>query len=376
MSKPRKFLLSFGALYVVLLATSTRFRPPEFRPWEILRLPSYVGFYANRRVELEAYGDLAFKSAVPSLRRPRRVVFTTDRWGFRNTTNMPRPRIVVIGDSFAAGSGVSDEQTLAARLAERSGTTVYDYAMEPPGVAALFLREARFREHPPERVVYAPVERNLKACPLELDSEPKTERPPSQPPSELPPASLSLRYAEALTRHVAKWTTDANRDNGLQHFMRDCYNEGRYQLLGDANGVTVTRVDDERALIPTVRQLRLHESLAQRGVEPFVAMLVELKALLARRGSKLVFCPIPEVGTVYPEIFPPAEQATIASPAMLDVALERARSSGIDTVDLKPAFTANKVPYLYLRDDSHWTPRAIDLAASAIAAHLAGVPSP
>src|SRR5262247_2421093 len=57
-----------------------------------------------------ASGDLAALSNRPALREFRREVFTTDAHGFRN------PDIVVFGDSFAAGSGVSDDETLSAQL--------------------------------------------------------------------------------------------------------------------------------------------------------------------------------------------------------------------------------------------------------------------
>jgi SGNH hydrolase-like domain, acetyltransferase AlgX len=52
------------------------------------------------------------------------ITFTYDRWGYRNTTEMERASIVLIGDSYVEGWYVSDEQTVASRLAHRLGQRV------------------------------------------------------------------------------------------------------------------------------------------------------------------------------------------------------------------------------------------------------------
>lgn len=53
----------------------------------------------------------------------------TDRRGFRNLTTEDQYDVVVLGDSFAEGSSVSDEQVWPVRLAEMSGLNVYNLGM-------------------------------------------------------------------------------------------------------------------------------------------------------------------------------------------------------------------------------------------------------
>ncbi|UCC30397.1 MAG: hypothetical protein JSU86_19625 [Phycisphaerales bacterium] len=53
----------------------------------------------------------------------------TDKRGFRNQTDLTEYDIVVLGDSFAEGSKVSDEHAWTVRLAEKSGLTVYNLGM-------------------------------------------------------------------------------------------------------------------------------------------------------------------------------------------------------------------------------------------------------
>jgi len=72
------------------------------------------------------YGDLALFTGVPTDRDPRQVRFLTDAYGFRNTPPVAAPvDLVLLGDSFAMGSGTTQDQTLAADLG-RSGLSVYN----------------------------------------------------------------------------------------------------------------------------------------------------------------------------------------------------------------------------------------------------------
>lgn len=69
------------------------------------------------------YSDIEDGSGLPrSLRRS--ITFTYDRSGYRNAVEMPQADIVLVGDSFAEGWYVSDEETTAAVLGRRLGLRV------------------------------------------------------------------------------------------------------------------------------------------------------------------------------------------------------------------------------------------------------------
>ncbi|RME37618.1 MAG: hypothetical protein D6788_09075, partial [Planctomycetota bacterium] len=53
----------------------------------------------------------------------------TDKRGYRNLTDLERYDVVVLGDSFCGGARVPDESLWPARLAERTGRTVYNLGM-------------------------------------------------------------------------------------------------------------------------------------------------------------------------------------------------------------------------------------------------------
>jgi hypothetical protein len=87
--------------------------------------------YENDR----SYGDLAALSNRHELREYHREVFTSDRLGYRNLDNFSQqnpPDAILVGTSFSVGCGVSDDETLAARLAARTDKRIYNGAGSPP----------------------------------------------------------------------------------------------------------------------------------------------------------------------------------------------------------------------------------------------------
>jgi hypothetical protein len=88
---------------------------------------------------------------------------------------------------------------------------------------------------------------------------------------------------------------------------------------------------------------------------------------------RFVFAPVPESGTIYPEIFLEVDRRRIASPSFFELLLARSRAGG---VDLRPMFRENAWPYLYQHDDTHWNGRAVAWTAGAISEQLRQRPKP
>lgn len=105
--------------------------PLCFQAWECLTRYQEPGaiFQANRRFESgRIHGNLSNMGNLPELREDRPQVFTTDSHGFRNGPAAgPRTvEAVVVGDSFVAGYGVSDEDTLPVQLSRKTHSTFYN----------------------------------------------------------------------------------------------------------------------------------------------------------------------------------------------------------------------------------------------------------
>ena len=60
---------------------------------------------------------------------PADLTLTTDRRGFRNRDDLDRYDMVTLGDSFAEGSRVSDEESWVERVEERLGVSIYNLGL-------------------------------------------------------------------------------------------------------------------------------------------------------------------------------------------------------------------------------------------------------
>jgi acetyltransferase AlgX (SGNH hydrolase-like protein) len=123
---------------VALVGVVLRFLPVDpltFRAWEALTRdrPPGMAFEPNRRYyNAQASGDLAALGNLPRLRQYRTEQFTTDALGFRNPPSILTEEVsaILAGDSFAVGSGVSDDETLSAQLTALTGCVVYNAGSE------------------------------------------------------------------------------------------------------------------------------------------------------------------------------------------------------------------------------------------------------
>jgi hypothetical protein len=347
-------------IWAALFVQSSFFESPEFRIWETIRDDETHRFAVNRQIAMEEVGDLGRLSWVRSLQVPRDVVFTTDRWGLRNPIEIEHPRVVVLGDSYVAGSSVTDRETVTVAMSRELREPIYNFAIQSVDVPALFLRDPRFAETPPEIVIWAPVARQIRPRPL---SFPAADEDSS---SSFERSLLSIRRAgEALETFEDR----LNRDNGLTHRARYLYNGLQHRWFGNPNLIDTP---EGPFLALGLEDQGLTVSAEERDVEAVIAMVQAFSAFLAKHGVHLIYCPLPESGTIYPEFFPEEARDALAVPSFLDRLIDGSRVQGVQVVDLRPVFRANKSPYLYQPDDSHWNPRGISLAAAALAEAVRG----
>jgi len=349
------FLKAFAALYVGLLFLSLRFEEPEFRPWERLHDETTYRFFTNQSITTTAIGDLGRETSIRALQIAKQLTFTTDEWGLRNTNAMLHPEIVVLGDSYLAGSGTTDADILTAKMSAMLGTSVYNFGVQSIDVPALFLRDPRFAEIPPDIVIWAPVARRIRPRPLSI---------PAQSDESLSLAQRLIATHREIGEELTLAKERLNRDNQLSFRARYFYNGLLYRFWGHENLIYPEGPEGSPALALDVEAQGLHVSPAERGVEEVVSMVRAFSLFLNEHGIRFVYCPIPESATIYPELFQDRERAV--SPSFLDILIFELREAGVVTVDLRPLFAAHKSPYLYYRDDSHWNPRAIELAAGVL----------
>src|SRR5580704_5572836 len=127
-------------LFFFLLDLVLRFVPLDpltFRAWEAMlrHYPNAVGPFipAKHYHRDDSYGGVAGIGNLPAFRHYHSVDFTTDIYGFHNPPALTsNPIGMVIGDSFAVGSELPEDQSLSAQLTRRFGGYFYNAGAPQP----------------------------------------------------------------------------------------------------------------------------------------------------------------------------------------------------------------------------------------------------
>jgi len=285
------------------------------------------------------HGDLVAIAGrdLPAIAQPRRIDFVTDRLGYRNAADYAGQRWVTVGDSFAVGSGNTQDEILAAQLSRRLGEGVYNasYPTDPEGYVRILERLAE-AEPGPWRAAVLLFEGNDFVCSGEAES---WLRPwYAYVPGEIRKLK-GYRLAFGLTR-------------GAQARVMAWFGAGQVSVI-------------EIAGRPAGLHL-LYDRRVRRTSGCDWSDLVPLYRQIAPRVAVLVF--VPYLTRLY------APDRDRLPNVALDFVHRLGRDSGIAVLDLTPAMVAaadRALPeLLYWRDDSHWNPAGIAAAAEAIAARL------
>jgi hypothetical protein len=118
-----------------------------------------------------------------------------------------------------------------------------------------------------------------------------------------------------------------------------------------------------------------------RGKNP-LPVIVEWKKRLASQGVDFLFVPVPDKTEIFPDKIAPGHAdlvGQVVNPYARKLLLDLARA-GVETVDLWQPLLADRklqpaaAEPLFQRQDTHWTPRGMTIAAAVIAARIKRYP--
>jgi len=130
---------------------------------------------------------------------------------------------------------------------------------------------------------------------------------------------------------------------------------------------------------PGLSYLLAREEIVQanRKTNDPVAAIVDFRDQLAARGIQLLVMPVPNKEGVYPDhVTSRAEGKRSIVAARTTELMDQLRGAGVEVIDLFTVFaearkheSGTEEP-LYLAQDTHWSPRGVDLAAKTVAERL------
>ncbi len=335
------------------------------------------------------------------------VTLTTDAQGFRNPDSHDRWDIVVVGDSFAEGSMVSDGEVWTEELGERLGRTVFNAAVSGASPREYLNNLAAFGlEHDPRLVIVSVYEGN--------------DFKPSRPPPPLTAADAPLAQPglwERVGAALSRYRSAAFEDSPLRARLKSW-------LIGTLGPVRADApVPDSPVLswmpvaVPSPagthyysfepkRLMRLYWEPERFERSPAWTTNAEIfrhiHALTTREGIPLVMVYVPSKPHVVmplvrdrvpPEALrafaaleeddlPPPEAFRDALFQRLDsqerVFLSFCRSEGIPCISLTAPLREHMAAgeAVYFTYDPHWTRLGHAVAAQVVAEELASLPLP
>ena len=298
-----------------------------FRPWEALLFKNTDGrpgsFYPNRSVQMHSKGDLCYNTEYEVTKYENWI---TDRLGFRNNTFIRKSNILLIGDSFIAGSSLPQDSTITNLLHQKSGAKVYNLA--PANFSDfIYLLNNRIIEKP-NLIIYSKVERSIPESITVSQKKYKS-------PSELDVFTDRVSRLYLFNYLSSKFT--GSHGSGMQGVI----NKKQFFL----NGKAQIYLDDQ--------------------VNTIVDIISQYKTYCDSLGIGFVYLPMPNKETVYYRNVPFEQQ-----PAFLYKLYDNLRNKNIKFVNILDKFNENiqqqPEKQLYHLDDTHWNGNGVNKVAEEV----------
>ncbi|MBN2136262.1 MAG: hypothetical protein JW720_00495 [Sedimentisphaerales bacterium] len=315
---------------------------------------------------------------------------TVDKRGFRNTTDLDRYDIVVLGDSFAEGSRVSNDDAWPVMLGQKTGLAVYNLGMSAGHPCTYFETLKRFgSELAPKTVICMLYEGND----FRSSNYEEKDTLPKQIEDYFRRSPVRNALKDALIRSFGSTPSGAPAGQGDSPATAD--------RTGPLSWLPVALPAGENAHYYTFKVKRLlehfvtmEEFLKEEGTKETFAALRRIKGYCSAKGIRLIIAYAPDkphlLMPLISETVPPEQvRAFMAlkegdlpgADKLYEALLQRievqesavrdfCRDESIEFISLtEPLRKATaEAAQTYFTYDQHWTPPGHNLVADALAA--------
>lgn len=309
-----------------------------YRPYEAITFYKsipYLGyFYPNSLIDMNSVGDLCHHTdhAVQ-----KREYWKTDSLGFRNYELVGQPDIVFIGDSFFAGTGMTQSNTIDNSVKQCLDNKIKVYNMAPASFSKFnfFLKNGVIKK--PKLIVFSNSERynieELNKIDLNIDQNQLHKKIESSSRIVIIDRLKRFYLFRFLIARATRSTGSgvAGENNGNMYFFK-------------GKNVSVKKISETLKNAKTIISYRNYcDSL----------------------GCGFLYVPMPNKESVYFDYVPLNKQPDYLF--KLDSILKVSNVSTINTLEIYNNYRKTNTALLYHLDDTHWNSNAAELISKEIA---------
>lgn len=341
------FLVKLGLIFlpfIILIAIELFILPQDhftFRFYETIRIGHfnaelYGPFYPNVNLDKIEQGDLA---PYTSYAVKRRVIMHSDRFGYRKVNTDKKSEVVIIGDSYIWGSGLSQDEMLSEELEKKWKVGVYPFA---PSEVNSFLRDGRFIKDPPKIVIVSSIERYL--C-------------------DLPKIDEEILNGKRIAKESFWYTSDKLQQTAVmldRVWDSRMYNYYKKRVFS----VFSSRLYVKRSKMLFLQGESANKDGTKEEIDRYASVIQGYNDYFKAQNIQFLFLPIPNKENIYYEMFPSNKKPCL----LLELILEL-KKRNVPVVDMQTAFDSaykNDGKTLYQLDDSHWNIEGVQIAAQLI----------
>lgn len=300
-----------------------------YRPWEALLYSKKHGigypFYPNQRLSFQSVGDLAHHTNYAVFKNENWV---TDEFGYRNDTFIKSPNIILIGDSFIAGSGLPQDSTLTNLLMSKLNTKVYNFAPATFNDFISFYKNKIIDK--PSLIIFSIVEKNI-------------------PDSIIKGSTVNINRKSESEISIMK--DKLMRLYSINYFKARIFNEQGIGIKGEK--------DTSMFFLEGKNQFYQYNKL-----EYISNIITSYKNFCNSIGVDFIFLPIPNKETVYFD-----RVSLNIQPDFIFKLNSILASKGVKIINTLSLFHKERRVndlLLYHLDDTHWNSRGVNVVSNAI----------
>lgn len=317
----------------ILPITTFTFRHQEASLYKT-RIPHRSKYYPNINSSMNAVGDLCAHTNNSIIKKE---VWRTDDWGFRNNEFIENPDILIIGDSYVLGCGLSQEETISSKVASK-----FNYKLKVYNMASSSMRE--FDKNmklgiikKPKLLIYSIVERNIP--PIMRSYILKSSKLKENIRSIFEFYNINVFLDKALRMYSLTWLK-ARINHSKRRSIPAVGNTKMFFLSG------INQIHNDEDLLATAKAI------------------ISYKKYCDTLGINFLFLPMPNKETVYYELVPFSKQPNYL--IELDSILNKSNVFTINTLDIYNDYRKENKSLLYHYDDTHWNSNATEIIANEI----------